>query len=90
MPPSPDAAPMLLEDRQAIRPGLAAMQDHRQARGPRQLQLFDEHALLNVARRMVVVIVETDLAPGQETADAAPGATSSRSAAGVASFASCG
>ena len=31
-----------------------------------QVELFDEDALLNVARRMVVVIVEADLADGQE------------------------
>ena len=58
---------MTIEQQEAVRPSLAAMNDHRPAGGASQFQLLDEDALLNVARRMVVVVVEADLSPGQKS-----------------------
>ena len=57
---------MRIEKGETIAPGLAAMNDHGAAHAARQLELFGEDALLNVARRMVVVIIETDFPPGKE------------------------
>ena len=40
------------------------MNDDRQLGGACHLHLLNENALLHVARRMVVVVIEADLAPG--------------------------
>ena len=57
---------MTVQNIEAVGPGLAAVNNDGAAGTARQVELFDEDALLNVARRMVVVIVEADLADGQE------------------------
>ncbi len=42
------------------------MQDYRAARGTRQLQLLDKHALLHIPGRMIVMVIEADLPPPQK------------------------
>src|SRR5437879_11986558 len=42
------------------------MNDDGAARAARQFELFGEDALLSISGGMVVVIIETDFAPGQE------------------------
>jgi hypothetical protein len=42
--------------------GFASMDDHRPVELARQAQLRPEHGLLHVARREIMVVVETDLA----------------------------
>src|SRR5438876_3559456 len=41
-----------------------ALSSYQQPRRPRTLQLFKKNSLLNVARRVVVEIIETDFSPG--------------------------
>ena len=52
-----------LENLERIVPCLAAVQDHRQPGLPGHFQLPAEDALLHLARRMIVVVIEADLAP---------------------------
>ena len=42
----------------------AAVNDDRQLGGARHLHLLDEYTLLHVAGRVIIAVVETDLAPG--------------------------
>jgi len=49
------------EGRKRIVVGLARMDHHRSPESPSRRQLFNEHGLLDVTRREVVVIVEADL-----------------------------
>ena len=62
----PGRAPVFLEKREAIRPSLATMNNHGTAGAPRELQLFDEDALLNVTRGMIIMIIEADFAPSDK------------------------
>ena len=55
-----DGAPILFEEIEAIRPGIAAMDDYGQLRLGSQLHLLAEYALLHIARRMVIEIIESD------------------------------
>ena len=56
-------APVLIENRETIVPGVAAVDDDRQLRRARLRELPAKNLLLHVARRMIVVIVEAHLAP---------------------------
>src|ERR1700756_2293081 len=49
---------------ETLGPGVAAMNDERELGGAGEFHLIAEGALLNIARRMVVEIVETDFTPG--------------------------
>src|SRR6267142_3314695 len=42
------------------------MNDERLLRAPRQIHLFPENPRLHLARGMIVIIVESDLAPGDD------------------------
>jgi len=57
------ASPCVVQDREAIVPGVAAMNDHGLLRGARQRELPAKDSLLHVARGMVVVIIEAHFAP---------------------------
>jgi hypothetical protein len=51
---------------QAICPRVAAMNDDRLLRTPRQRHLVAENTCLHFAGRMIVVIVESDFSPGDD------------------------
>ena len=83
-------APMPIEYLEAIGPSLPAMDDDRQTCGAGQIKLLDEDALLNVARGMIVMVVEADFAPGQEVWMLWQGDSAGFVVLDVASLASCG
>ncbi len=56
--------PVFLDHVQAIGPGITAMNDNRQLGLLCKRHLIAKHFLLHIARRMIVVVVKTDLAPG--------------------------
>ena len=58
-------APVLVEDFGQVPPCVTTMDDHRQLKGARNLKLANENLLLNFPRRMVVEIIEPDLADGK-------------------------
>src|SRR5208283_2741436 len=64
--------PILADDVQQVIPSIltvvrrSAMNDDRQARRARHLHLLKKYALLHVARRVVVKVVEPDFAPGND------------------------
>src|SRR5580704_9844620 len=64
--------PMLLHQSQTVVPRVlaairrAAMNNDRQLRDRRQLHLSDEHFLLHIAQGVVIEIVQSDLAPGND------------------------
>jgi len=60
------AGPAFFEDGQAIGPGLAAVDDDGQAAAAGDGELVAKDGLLNVARGVVVVIVEADFTPGDD------------------------
>src|ERR1700730_15124233 len=59
-------APVLIEKHEAIRPSFAAVNDDGTAGAARDLELLSKDTLLNVARRMVVVIIEADFTQGEK------------------------
>ena len=59
------AGPMFSQDLQGIVPSLAGMNHDGLPRPGRQLQLLDEGIALDLARRVIVMIVEPDLADGK-------------------------
>src|SRR5690348_7893779 len=59
-------APVSVEEREAIRPRFAAMNNDGFADAAGQLELLDKNALLDFAGRMVVVIIEANFAPGEK------------------------
>ena len=56
---------MLLDQRQRVVPGLARVNDNRLFGRGRDSHLLHERRFLNIARRKIVVIVETDFAHGE-------------------------
>src|SRR5438445_12436081 len=56
-------APMFFNHVQAIGPSVAAMNDDGFLRAPRESHLVAENTRLRFARRMIVVIVESDFSP---------------------------
>src|SRR5713101_10182372 len=58
--------PMFFKHVQAIGPGVAAMNDDGLLRPARQTHLVPENTRLRFARRMIVVIVESDFAPSND------------------------
>ena len=83
------ALPLLFQDSQAVRPGLAAVDHDREAVCFRQFELAAKHGLLHVARRMIVMIIEA-ISPTAMTRGSAARRTSSVKCSSVASCASCG
>src|SRR5579863_8658392 len=57
------APPVFFQDLQAIRPRFAAMNDHRSLRRARLTKLMAKDVRLYFARRMIVMIVESDFSP---------------------------
>ena len=56
--------PVLIENLQAIRPCFPAMDDDGFSRGARLIELMAEYIGLDVARRMIVVVIEANFPPG--------------------------
>ena len=54
---------LVAQDADGVVFGFARMYDHRQLRFPRQTQLTTKDFALHLARRVIVVIVEANLAP---------------------------
>src|SRR6266581_7254281 len=63
-PAQPRRAPVLLENRQAIAPRFAAVDDDGKLCLGGKGELLSKDALLDVARRKIVVVIEANLAPG--------------------------
>src|SRR5713101_5983459 len=63
-PAQPRRAPVLLENRQAIAPRFAAVDDDGKLCLGGKRELFSKYALLDVAWRKIVVVIEANLAPG--------------------------
>src|SRR5260370_7190032 len=61
-------APVLLENRQAIAPRFAAVDDDGKLRVRCKRELLSKDTLLYVARRKMVVVIEANLAPGNHAA----------------------
>ena len=57
--------PMLFQQLERIVPGFTRMDHDGLARFGRNRHLFDEHRLLHIARRMIVVIIQSDFAQRQ-------------------------
>src|SRR5229473_3097319 len=60
----PRRAPVLLENRQAIAPRFAAVDDDGKLCLGGKRELLSKDALLDVAWRKIVVVIEANLAPG--------------------------
>ncbi len=60
--------PVQFELGEAVVPGVPAMNDDRQLSRVSQLHLCAEDRCLHVARRMIVEIIQTDFAPGNDFA----------------------
>ncbi len=58
--------PLVFEEAKGVVPGLAAVNDDGQVKAAGALELLAEDLLLNVARRVVVMVVESDFTPGQQ------------------------
>src|SRR5260370_22942800 len=58
--------PVFFDHIQTIEPGLAAMNDNRQLGLLRERHLVAENAVLHIARRMIIEIIETKLSPGDD------------------------
>ena len=56
--------PLFVEDRKGIGFGFASVNRDRELTHTRHSQLISESLALHIARRIVVVIVQTDLTPG--------------------------
>src|SRR5260370_18655478 len=63
-PAQPRRAPVLLENRQAIAPRFAAVDDDGKLCLGGKRELLSKDALLDVAWRKIVVVIEANLAPG--------------------------
>ena len=55
---------MFVQHVQGIRPGIATVNNDGQPGGVRQLHLLAKHPLLRLARRVIVKVVQPNLAPG--------------------------
>src|SRR5260370_15348296 len=58
--------PVFFDHIQTIGPGIAAMNDNRQLGLLRERHLVAENAVLHIARRMIIEIIETNLPPGDD------------------------
>src|SRR5208337_5018038 len=58
--------PDFFEEAEAIVPSIAAMDDDGELGGVREFHLLAEDALLNVARGVIVEVVQADLSPGDD------------------------
>ena len=81
---------LLFEDGRRLVVGLAGVDDDGQAHLAGQAELPAEDLALDVARRVVVVEVEADLADGHDAAVLRPGRAARRTVFGGQELASCG
>ena len=83
-------APDLFDEREAIGPGVATVDDDREFGVAGERHLVAEYLVLDVAGRVIVKIIESNFAPCDYFADASRASVSSSRCCGVTCFASCG
>ncbi len=86
----PSPCQRIAEHLERIRPGFARVDHDRLPRLARQIQLSLEDLALHVARREIVMVVEPDLADGQDLGMPRQLAQTARKFPSVAFDASCG